>query len=117
MATELDVIDQLVKMTENGSLRWTPTTGGGGTSIAGWRTGMSDCDFSLRGPGSGARLYVRYPGTSLATELATGAQLDGLLETVEAMYKRAPTTKDEMLEIALRCLVEGEETIRPESTD
>lgn len=97
MATAQDVIDGLIKQTESGELEWEARTDGPGA----WRSVCGEVLFQVLKPSQEIVLYGhRAPPVSLGKSSALVTMLQH-----RTPIEPAPS-EDEVLQLALQCLVE-----------
>ena len=103
MATVEDVVAQLVKRTESGSVEWTPFTWKDDGTPVGWSAKEAGCYFSvINDP---VTLSISSPPqVKNLTEVGRGAQISGLVEVLQTKFGDRTATKDEALAVALDCL-------------
>ena len=97
MATEKDVVDELISKTESGTIQWQPHVQGMVTSY--WMSSGADCQFTLYADG---RLGVHTQGQLVF--IAEKAQTLEMLNLVSTQFKGDVVSKDEALKHALDCL-------------
>ena len=105
MATEADVVGQLVRITEAGSLKWKPVMWDGDGVATGWATTKSDYHFTVYDyHKNDRRLYVNTPESRASVQLVDSMVLDGLVEVLRAAYKIESPNRDAVLGMVLESL-------------
>ena len=96
MVTIEDVVAQLVKQTESGTLEWKPAYDSSDTTPSSWSVINEDCRFLVFS--KSAILMIN------SHTVGQGAEVGSLLEVLRTKFNQKNTTTDEMLAIALDCL-------------
>ena len=98
MAIESDVVDQLVKVTADGSLKWDPILWDGDGVAKGWATSKSNFLFTLYDyHKNDRRLYVNTPESRASVSLFNSEILDHLVEVLRKMPNGNRPSKDAIL--------------------
>lgn len=98
MATTQDVINKLIEQTKSGDLEWRAGTDSGGY----WHTTCGEIHFQVRRSGL-VEVYGRLVPT---VPLGDSPEIAKLLEQFKPLDPAIVSTRDEALQIALRCLTE-----------
>ena len=97
MATAQDVIDELIKQTESGELKWEAKTDSGGY----WHSVCNEVHFQVRRSG-----LVETFGRVHTASLGNASALAEMLQQRKPLDAALESARDEALQLALRCLTE-----------
>ena len=99
MATVEDVVTQLLRRTENGSVQWTPFSWSDDGTPTGWSAKEAGCYFSVIAAPISLSVSAP-PQVKGLTEVGRGEQVSTLVGVLQSRFGERSATKEEALSVA-----------------